>query len=794
MKRWARSILLSALLAVVAVILLLIYTFRASLPQLDGELQVAGITAPVSIERDANGLTTVKAANRPDLAYALGFAHGQDRFFQMDLTRRQAAGELAEILGSAVVDSDRQFRFHRFRARAQAVVAASTQQDRELLSAYTAGVNAGLNSLAARPFEYVLLRTAPQPWRDEDSLLVVYAMFMMLNDAEGYGDLARGFAHAAMPEALYNFMYPQGTPWDAPVSGEARATPPIPTPEEFDLRELELPVNDDSGELREDRSPLVPGSNNWAVSGVLTTSGRAIVANDMHLGLSVPNVFYRARMILADESVTDLNGVTLPGTPILVAGSNGQVAWGFTNSYGDWTDLVVIRPGEVAGTYKTASGDHSFVNYRETIIVRGAEPVTLDIRETIWGPVLPDSDYPEGELAVSWIAHRVDGLNLEQLQLESVNNVQEAVAVANRMGIPPQNFVTGDADGNIAWTIAGKIPLRAAYDSLRPADWSTHGGWIGWLNPDDYPRIVNPPDGRIWTANTRVVDGEDLLKVGDGGYDLGARGRQIRDRLRSRSSFEPSDMLAIQMDDEAIFLATWRELLLAVLDERALAENPERRAYRDLVRDWIPRAAPESVGYRLVRAFRLEIRERVYEFMSAPVTIRFGDAAKRSISNQFEGSLWVMLNEKPAHLLPTHYTSWEELMLEAVDANLDYFLQNYEGPLADRSWGELNTARIQHPMSKAIPALSRWLDMPAEPLTGDNNLPKAQGPSFGASERFAVAPGDEGNGIFHIPAGPSGHPASDFYASGHQDWVQGRPSPFLPGPAAHLLELRPVTP
>jgi penicillin amidase len=282
--------------------------------------------------------------------------------------------------------------------------------------------------------------------------------------------------------------------------------------------------------------------------------------------------------------------------------------------------------------------------------------------------------------------------------------------------------------------------------------------------------------------------------VGDGGYDLGARGGQIRDRLQSRSMFEPADMLAIQMDDEARFLATWRELLLRVLDDAAIAENPARAEFRDLVRDWLPRAAPESVGYRLVRAFRLEIRERVFEFLSTPVKLRFEDSARRSISNQFEGSLWALLNEKPAHLLPAYYGSWEQLMLEAVDANLDYFATNYTGSLNERSWGELNTARIQHPLSKAMPVLSGWLDMPADQLTGDNNLPKAQGPSFGASERFAVSPGDEANGYFHIPAGPSGHPASAYYRSGHEDWVQGRPSRFLPGPAAHTLQLRPAGP
>ena len=246
-------------------------------------------------------------------------------------------------------------------------------------------------------------------------------------------------------------------------------------------------------------------------------------------------------------------------------------------------------------------------------------PEIFEIRETIWGPVRDDNPDPERMIAVSWIAHHAEGVSLGHLDLEHVTNVDDAMSTANRIGMPPQNFVVGDADGNIGWTIAGRIPRREGFDPLLPADWSGSAGWDGWLSPEEYPRIKNPESGRIWTANARVVDEEGLAVIGDGGYDLGARAQQIRDGLFAIDNFSPEDMLDVQLDDRAVFLGRWRELLLATLDSSAVAANPERDAYRSLAESWLPRAAAESVGYRLVRRFRSEVRNRVFTMMMQPV-------------------------------------------------------------------------------------------------------------------------------------------------------------------------------
>ncbi len=788
MKRALLCFAVAASLLVVVIVVIATLTLRASLPELDGEISVAGLVANATIERDADGIPVITASNRADLAFATGFAHGQDRFFQMDMIRRQAAGELSEMVGSVAVELDKRYRFHRFRDKARAVIDRANDHDRTVLVAYTAGVNAGLGSLGARPFEYFVLGGKPQPWKPEDSVLAVFAMYLQLNDARATKDIRRGLAHRVLPEEVYAWMYPQGTPWDAPLMGEPRMVAEIPGADVYsvsDIPDVAPPANETG------RYPL-RGSNNWAVSGALTANGRAIVSNDMHLGLSAPNIYYQARLVVDRAGGIEVAGVTLPGTPFVIAGSNTRVAWGFTNSYGDWTDAVLLQPGAAENTYKTPEGDREFVTHREMIDVKDSDAVSYLVRETIWGPVRDDVDYPDGEIAVSWIAHKPEGVNLRLIDLENAASVDAALDIANTISMPPQNLVAGDAGGNIGWTIAGRIPKKIDFNAMLPADWSAEHGWQGWLESEEYPRVVNPASGRIWTANARVTDADALRIVGDGGYDFGARARQIRDGLFAKDTFAPEDMLAIQYDDRALFLARWRDLLLEILDDSAVGNDAELAEYRRLAENWLPRAAPESVGYRLVRAFRLEVEKRVFHALMAPARDAYGEDVQLRRSNQFEAPLWALVTIRPLHMLPSDYTNWGELMLAAVRQNIQYFNENYDGPLSRRTWGEINTAKIRHPLSRNIPLLGDFLDMPADALNGDLDMPKAQGPAFGASERFSVSPGDEANSILHMPTGQSGHPLSEYYARGHEEWVKGLPSPFLPGPAAHKLTLTPA--
>ena len=784
------KLLALVLLVLVAAALWLYQQLQASLPQLEGVQDVSGLQAPVRIERDDLGVPTIRGSHRLDVARALAFLHGQDRFFQMDLMRRQAAGELSELFGEGALPTDRRNRVHRFRARAERILDTLSKQERQLFEAYAAGVNTGLESLGAHPFEYLLLTAEPAPWRAEDVLLTVYAMYFELNDETGGRDSMRGLIDDLLGPRMLEFLAPDGTEWDAPVVGPAFATPDIPGPEVLDLRQRPAVARRRAGPSR--RSPVsAAGSNSWALAGRHTSHGGSLLANDMHLGHAVPNIWYRASLVYQETAgERRMTGVSLPGTPIVIAGSNGHVAWGFTNTYGDWEDLVILEPApDGDGDYLTPEGPKTFDVHHEILRVKGGKSETLEVLETIWGPVI-DRDHLGRRRVLRWIAHDTRGVTLGLLDLAAAQTVEEAIEIANRVGAPPQNFVVADAGKRIGWTIMGAIPRRFGYDGRLPTSWADGSrGWDGWLEPKEYPRILDPEEGRFWSANNRIVDGEWLAKIGRASYTLGARARQIRDRLRALESASESDLLSIQLDDRALFLERWRELLLEVLTPAAVTADSRRRELRRHVEEWGGRASVDSVGYRMVRAFRLFLAEQVFDAITAPCK----EADERFDHDrllQREGPLWRLVSERPPHLLDPRFESWQEQFLSAVDATLDYFAQDAR-PLNERTWGDRNTTRIRHPLSAFLPGLGRWLDMPSIPLPGDSHMPRYQAPAEGASQRMVVSPGREEEGIFHMPTGQSGHPLSPHYRDGHQAWAEGKATPFLPGPTVHTLVLRP---
>ena len=787
--------------AVLALVLVLAawtwWLMHASLPQLDGEVAAVPLSAPASIERDAGGVPTMIGKTRHDLAFATGYAHAQDRFFQMDLMRRAASGELAELLGAAVLETDRRFRVHAFRKVAQQVIAQAPAEDRAIIDAYTAGVNAALAHLGARPWEYLVLRTQPRPWLAEDSLLAAFSMYLSLNDSTGAEDLARAQLRDTMPPELFAFLHPLGTEWDAPVVGSSWRVAPIPGPDVVDMRQAPLrsaALAAPASRLEREEREFV-GSNSWAVDGAHTLDGAALLANDMHLGLRLPHIWYHARMKVegGTEPSRDLVGVTLPGLPLLVVGSNGHVAWGFTNSYGDWTDLVVVEI-DAAHPDRYLVGDTAepFEVRTETILVRGAAPVTLEVKATRWGPIV-NQDASGHPLALAWTAHHPQATNLRMLDFEKATTLEEILHAANTAGVPVQNFVAADANGRIGWSLMGQVPVRANYDSTLPASWRVAGtGWTGWRKPEEYPRIIDPPAGRLWTANARTIDVQTWIDfMGDGGYDLGARAAQIRDDLLAQPKVSAADLVKVQLDDRALFLARWRDLLLDLLknDAGQGASRAARASARNLVEHWSGRAAADDAGYRIVRAFRLEVRKDVFDALSAPARARYPET-KFAPPAQFEGPLWQLVTQQPENLLDPRHRSWREALLASLDESLASLAQECSD-LAACTWGRQNTLRMRHSLSPALPVSERWLDMPADQIAGDASMPRVGGPAFGASERLVVAPGKEAQGLFQMPGGPVDHPLSPFYGAGHEAWVRGESRPLLPGPAAHTLRLTP---
>lgn len=766
---------------------------RSSLPRLDGEVAVDGLAASATIARDAAGVPVIRGESRADAAFATGYAHAQDRWFQMDLLRRTGAGELSALLGAGLLDADRHIRLHQFRKRAALALAALDARDGALLEAYAAGANAALAAMRARPFEYLLLRQTPEPWRPEDTLLVVYAMWIDLQGLEARDEQQRGRLATALPEALYRFIVEPDPAWEAALDGSRLAEIPMPTAADYDLRRLDRALFERTEKKRmESRQAALPigehqamvGSNNWAVAGSRTEGGGALVANDMHLGLNVPNIWYRARFVVAGDGL-DVAGVSLPGVPAIVAGSNGRIAWGFTNSYGDFQDLIRLERGpDGEDSYLTAAGPRKFDLETETIAVAGAKSEMLSIRKTTWGPVIGD-DGDGHALALAWTAHRPGATDMAVMRLEGAGNLDSAAAIIGGAGMPGQNVMIADRGGRIGWVLSGRLPRRQGIDPSRPSSWSAEGaGWNGWVSQAESPRLLDPPDGYAWSANARVVGGEAYRLIGDGDFAPAARARQIRGRLAALDRAKPADMLAIQLDDRADFAARWQPILL-----RALTQAGESGAAR-LVAGWSGHAAIDDAGYRLLREFEREVSNRAFETLAVEAISRWPDFHWRA-PERFTDVAWRLVNERPAHLLDPRFADWE-LWLAGVAKEVVDELPAACSNLEHCAWGKVNVSAIRHPISEALPFLSRFLDMPAEAMPGDWSTPRVQSSDFGASERFAVSPGREAEGYLHMPSGQSGHPLSPFYRAGHDDWVHGRPTPFLPGPAVHILRLVPA--
>jgi penicillin G amidase len=687
---------------------------------------------------------------------------------------------------------------HRMRARVIAHTGETSLlgAQRALLEAYAAGVNAGLGALAARPWPYLLLRQSPAAWTAEDTVLAAHALYFDLQGYHAFARLALWRLSRALPAPLFAMLNHGGTEWDAPLDGSALGNAPLPGADAIDLRRL--PAGTKSGAAGPSEGS--PGSNNLAVAGALTADGRAIVGGDMHLALRAPGVWFRARLIYPDARAPggkiDASGFSLPGIPGIIAGSTGHVAWAVTNGYADTSQWAKLPrcDGEPA---QCGISEH-----RETIEVAGGAPEVLVVREATWGPILRQE--PDGSLlALRWVAHLPGAVGSGLAEFARARDLDELFAIADRAGVPVQNLVAADSKGRIGWRLVGALPdwqapcNRTGIERVVvPA-----GACPPWpISTARAPEIRGPATGRIWTANNRVIGGSEGARVGYIGRDSGARAHQIRDGLMARTRFSERDILAIELDDRAIYLERWWKLLRVVL--AAAGGDPLLARLEAASQQWDGRASTDSVSYLLTRRFRTAVESRVTSMLLGA----FPEVGSRGVGQvrlgQTEGWLWPLVTTKPAHLLSKGHGSWDDLLAAAAGGG-DLRKQKEPGLARDpanlskdggfRSWGQVNRASsICHPLVRALPKMAkRFLCMPDEPLPGDDDMPRVQRPAFGASQRMAVAPGHEADGIIEMPAGQSGHPLSPFWRAGHDAWVKGLPTPFLPGRALHTMRLVP---
>ena len=766
-------------------------TWRASLPDLDGAADMPALTASVTIESDEYEVPVVRAGSRLDAMRALGYLTARDRLFQMDMLRRRSAGRLAEVLGQAALDADLAQRWIGLTRAAREVASSLPSDQREVLQAYADGVNGFVERMGTLPFEFLILGYRPDPWRVEDSLLVVLGMFQTLTWSEEE-ERMRSTMVATLPPDVVAFLTPEVDRYTLAVWGKGADPQPAPVPADALAR-----LRQASEAMPERQAAVVRftdaavGSNAWAVSGAKTVDGRAILANDMHLNLSVPNVWYRVELRYDD---TDMTGVIMPGVPVIVAGTNGQVAWGVTNLDADVLDLVhVDLRGDAPDEYRV--GDHWVAMERadETIKVRGGADVRVQVRRTVWGPIAPK---PLGgrPVAIHWTALDPAAVDLGLLDMDRASTLEQALWTLNRAGAPASNVMLADAHGRIAWTCMGRIPVRTGYDGSSTVSWADgRNGWARYIAPDELPRLVDPPSGFLVSANHRAT-GKDYPFLIGRDFANGYRAYRITERLRSMNRITEPDMLRLQLDTTTGLYDVYRRLALELLTEAVIQRRPFLADVRAAIEAWNGHADVESVGLGVLVRYRKTLAQAVF----SPFLQRCREQDEHfRYGGDIDTPLERLLLERDPRLLPEPkaYPGWNAFLVAKLEESARQ-LQDQYGTSSIRwlTWGRMNRARISHPLATVLPGLGWIVNMPADELPGCGFCVRLTTGTLSASERFVISPGHSDDGILHMPGGQSGHPLSPHYRDQHGHWVSGAPLRFSSGRILHTLTLRPVAP
>jgi len=761
-------------------------------------IALASLGAPVEVRIDPLGVPEIAARSRLDAFAAEGFVHGRDRLFQMDLMRRNAAGELAALLGPFVVDRDLSARVHARRDLARRILDRLPEEDRRLLRRYSDGVNAAIASIDMPP-EYALAGWPPSPWRPEDSVLTALSMHEMLASNRGR-ELGWSAWRECLGEEMFEFLLCPVSRFDALLveeGAERDRAAPIPGPAVFELngprergprRRPRGPGRGaDAAELHGSfaldatftKSAPTPGSNAFAVAGVHTADGRAILANDPHLGLSMPTLWYRIALRWPDAQVA---GLSLPGMPGVIIGTNGRVAWGFTNLTGDFEDWIEIEvdPGN-ADRYRTPEGLEVFGERVESIEVRGGEPRELVVRTTRWGPVSATSHLGAPLVKVATIDDP-DATNLALLELDEATNLDEALSILARWHGPPQNALVADANGRIGWTVTGLLPDRGGADGRTARSLAAGGGAFPTrLDESMRPRVVDPPSGVLFTANARPMPLADADRLGRHWAEP-TRAHRIRELLAyetdGQGPIDESTLLAMQLDTGVPALEPWRDLVLDHLPPDV--EGP-LASLREICEFWNGRADEDERGPVVLNEVRNAFAQALLSAILDEAAGRCGERPDERFRVASDEPWLRLLEARPFHLLPPPFRSWDRFILATLVrvATLDS-LRLVEGPGACPTWGERNELSMQHPMSRAMPFLSRGYDVPAHPQAGHPDAVRVAARGFGASARLVVGPGREATAILQTPGGQSGVPGTMHYRDRHEAWRFGDPEPLLP--------------
>jgi penicillin amidase len=720
----AMKILRYALLTVLALLLAAavaagIYARRV-LPQTDGEVSLPGLHSSLRIERDANGIPTIRAGDMHDLMFGLGVAHVQDRLWQMETHRRIGAGRLAEAFGESALPTDRVLRTLGVRRAAAAQWAQTHGEAREVLLAYTEGVNAALHHLvAARPPEFVILGVQPEDWDPVDSLAWT---IMMAWDLGGNwnNELLRMRLALKLPLARIEQVM-------APPPGEK----PLQTMDypafyrSLGLAGAQAALDRAAGRLMADAPPSGiegVGSNDWVLAGSRTRSGGPLLANDPHLKLTAPALWYFARLEMPGWQAA---GATLPGVPGIVLGQTGDIAWGYTNTGPDVQDLYLerVKAGDPT-EYQTPDGWAKFETSTETIKVRGKPDVTITVRRTRHGPVISDAGMADGVdaakaglvLAMRWTALDTDAnLIAPSLAMSRAKSVAEFIDASRGWVAPMQNMVVADRSGRIGYIAPGRVPIRRPDNDLKgvaPAPgWDARYDWQGWVPFDALPQQRDPESGFIATANQRVVP-PDYPYYLTQDWALPYRYERIVQMIQKRERHSRADVEAMQADVRSLAVGTLLPPLLGLKSDHPLApaamkalaaftgtmgeDSPAPLIYWSWVRHLSQRVFADELGKAL---YDRVLGTRGY-FEPIDTVIGANDA-------------W-WCDDKTTPAVETCAQQEQAAFGEALDE-----LRRLQGDdVAAWRWGKTHQAVSEHRPFSRVKALARWFEL-RTPVGGD---------------------------------------------------------------------------
>ncbi|MGA8729078.1 MAG: penicillin acylase family protein [Terracidiphilus sp.] len=783
------------LLAAGAGVLWLDSVTKAALPVLDGELHLAGLSAPVTIRRDAHGVPHIEAATQEDLFVAQGYVTAQDRLWQMDAFRRNADGDLAEIMGPSLVKHDIAERVLQFRNTATRIYANLSSADRGRLDAYARGVNLYIaQHQDTLPPEFKLLHYRPRPWTGVDSLSVG---MMMVETLDTHWDVK--LARERIAKDLHNpkleaDLYPVGSWRDHPPTGvlldlsQPHPEPPTSDDEDEEDNSQARTALPDLTALRASLGlpacmGCTPGSNNWVISGQHTASGKPLLSNDMHLGFSVPSIWY-----MADLSAPGYHaaGVTLTGMPFVIAGHNEHVAWGFTALYGDVQDLYVENLDgrgnfkSVDGSWKPLAVDH------EVIHVRGGNDVALDVQSTDHGPLLnPALPHERRPIALKWTLYDPALNNIPVYEMNVASNWAEFSAALSQWSWPTQNVVYSDDQGHIAYQAVGRIPLRPAGLQETPIEDATHE-WQGYIPFSSMPNAVDPPSGFLATANSRVTTEKSPYPLSLEWADP-YRAERIYKELQGRDMLRPQDMLALQID---IYSEVDQELAhrFAYAIDHAAGTDERLRKAADLMRSWDGRLTTDSVAASLVAQTRVALAPLLLE----PKLGKDAEDYRWSESNFAEEE--IVMHASP-DWLPSGYKDWDALLTEAVRRGMERGKAPTD--LSQWTYGSWHVVDIEHPLAQFLPIIGRIAGTGPQPLSGDTTTVKQVGRDLGPSQRFTMDWSNIDGSTENIVLGESGNPLSPYFRDQWADYYNGTTFalPFSPAAVAaqarHTLRLLP---